>query len=180
MENKKAIISGAGVAGLTAADRLLDSTVIKPVIYEMTEDIGGIAKTVNHNGNRMDIGGHRFFSKSDEVMNYWQKMMPLAKESYDDQEKILMIRSRVSRILYMKKFFDYPVKVNRKTIRNLGMIRMTWMGLSYIKSSLFPVKPEASLEDFLINRFGKELYKTFFRDYTEKVWGVACDQIEPE
>ncbi len=201
MDKRKAVIVGAGPAGLTAAYKLLEKTDIIPVIYEQTSDIGGISKTVNYKGNRIDIGGHRFFSKSDTVMQFWQNIFPVqgqpAKDDFvlgrdvpistdpdaPDPEKtdeVLLVRNRVSRIFYLRKFFDYPVSLSFKTIRNLGLFRIFKIGLSYIKASIFPIKEEKSLEDFLINRFGKELYNTFFRDYTKKVWGISCDQIKPE
>jgi len=212
--NQKAVIIGAGPAGLTAAYELLDKTDIQPVIFEATDAIGGISKTVNYKGNRIDIGGHRFFSKSDRVMKWWQNILPLqgsparddlllerevptAPESkkkeigsseiitasapdpeLDDQ--VMLNRSRLSRIFYTRKFFDYPVALNWKTISNLGLKNTTKIGLSYIKSSTKPLEPEESLEDFFINRFGRELYLTFFKDYTEKVWGVPCDQINAD
>jgi protoporphyrinogen oxidase len=201
MKQKTAVIVGAGPAGLTAAYELLHKTDIKPVVFEMTEDIGGISKTVNYKGNRLDIGGHRFFSKSDRVMQWWFNLLPLqGAPSKDDialsrkvqlspdpqapdpekTDRVMLLRRRVSRILYMRKFFDYPVSMSFNTISNLGPIKMAKIGASYIYSSLFPIKKENSLEDFFVNRFGKELYNTFFKDYTEKVWGVACNAIKPE
>ena len=198
---KTAIIIGAGPAGLTAAYELLKKTDIKPVIFEATADIGGISKTVNYKGNRIDIGGHRFFSKSDRVMSWWQDILPLqgapAKDDLilkrdvllsnspsapDPQtdDKVFLIRRRLSRIFFLKKFFDYPVSLNINTFLNLGIVRVAKIAFSYIKARLFPIKEELSLEDFFINRFGKELYQTFFKDYTEKVWGVACSKISPK
>jgi len=179
-EKKVAIIAGAGVAGLVAAHTLLESTDIKPLLFEMTDAVGGISKTIEYKGNRMDIGGHRFFSKSDRVMNWWKDVMPFSEDSTVNDDRVMLQRSRVSRIFYMRKFFDYPIKLNIRTIKNLGFIKMIKMGFSYGKSMVLPIKPEESLEDFFINRFGKELYETFFKDYTEKVWGVPCSQIKPE
>lgn len=179
---KKVIIIGAGPAGLTAAFEFLDKSDILPVIFEQTSDIGGISKTANYKGNRIDIGGHRFFSKSDKVTDWWLNILPLEKEPDLVPEKtddIMLLRSRLSRILFLRKFFDYPVSLSLNTILNLGFVRMAKIGLSYIKASLFPRK-EDSLEDFFINRFGKELYVTFFKDYTQKVWGVPCSEIKPE
>ena len=206
MTQKTAIIIGAGPAGLTAAYELLDKTDIKPIIYEMSNDIGGIAKTVNYKGNRIDMGGHRFFSKSERVMKWWQKILPLAgglskndllldisyqnkkrgvvvQTNGPDPEKIdrvMLVRSRLSRIFFLRKFFDYPISLSKNTMLNLGIVRLIKIGLSYIKVRLFPIKEEKSLEDFFINRFGRELYATFFKDYTEKVWGVPCNRIKPE
>lgn len=179
---KKAIIIGAGPAGLTAALELLEKTDIIPIIFEATSNIGGISKTVNYKGNRIDIGGHRFFSKSDKIMNWWLNILPLENPPELDaktQDDIMLVRSRLSRILFLRKFFDYPISLSWNTISNLGFVRMSKIGLSYIKSSIFQRK-EKSLEDFFINRFGEELYSTFFKDYTQKVWGVPCSQIKPE
>jgi len=203
MSHKTAIIIGAGPAGLTAAFELLDKTDIKPIIFEQTGDIGGISKTVNYKGNRIDIGGHRFFSKSDRVMKFWLDLMPIqTAQAKDDillnrdlsfveykatveadpqkQDNVMLIRKRLSRILFLRKFFDYPISLTLATVANLGIFRMFKIGISYIKARIFKIKNEKSLEDFLINRFGKELYKTFFKDYTEKVWGITCDKINPE
>ena len=177
--NKTAVIIGAGPAGLTAAFELLDKTDIKPIIFEQTEDIGGISKTVNYKGNRIDIGGHRFFSKSERVMQFWLNLFPIGTDP-EKQDKVMLLRKRISRILFMRKFFDYPISLTLKTVANLGIFRTFKITLSYIKARIFPIKEEKSLEHFLINRFGRELYKTFFRDYTEKVWGVSCDKIRPE
>lgn len=179
---KKAIIIGAGPAGLTAALELLEKTDIIPIIFETTSDIGGISKTVNYKGNRIDIGGHRFFSKSDKIMNWWLNILPLENPPELDaqtRDDIMLVRSRLSRILFLRKFFDYPITLSWNTISNLGFVRMCKIGLSYIKSSIFQ-RREKSLEDFFINRFGEELYSTFFKDYTQKVWGVPCSQIKPE
>ncbi|MBI5680414.1 MAG: NAD(P)/FAD-dependent oxidoreductase [Methanobacterium sp.] len=214
MNQKTAIIIGAGPAGLTAAYELLDKTDIKPIIYEMTEDIGGISKTVRYKGNRIDIGGHRFFSKNDRVMEWWQNIMPLqgapakddaqigraipiskecvkreigtsetikvAAPDPEKEDKVMLNRGRLSRIFFLRNFFDYPISLNLNTFSNLGLIRTLKIGLSYIKISLSPIKEEKSLEDFFINRFGRELYLTFFKDYTEKVWGINCDEINPD
>lgn len=176
---KTAIIIGAGPAGLTAAFELLNKTDIKPVIFEQSGDIGGISKTVNYKGNRIDIGGHRFFSKSDRVMQFWLNLFLIDTDA-QKQDKVMLVRNRISRILFMRKFFDYPISLTLKTITNLGIFRTFKIALSYIKARLFPIKQENSLEDFLINRFGRELYKMFFKDYTEKVWGVTCNKIKPE
>ena len=202
MSERTAIIIGAGPAGLTAAYELLKSSDIKPVVLEMSTYMGGIARTVEHNGNRIDIGGHRFFSKSDRVMNWWLDIMPMeqvpgksaqityhrqsrevAAENSADPEKddlVMLVRSRRSRIYYLRKFFDYPISLSLQTLGNLGVFRSIKIGISYMKSLVFPIRREQNLEQFLINRFGKELYLTFFKSYTEKVWGTACDEISAE
>lgn len=200
---KTALIIGAGPAGLTAAYEFVTKTDITPIILEASNDIGGISKTVNYKGNRMDIGGHRFFSKSDVVMDWWRNIMPIqGAPSVDDIEfskkdssynnhkqmdskgadpektdRVMLFRNRLSRIFFLRKFFDYPVTLNGKTLYNLGFIRLVKIGFTYVWIKLFPRKNEKNLEDFFINRFGKELYKTFFRDYTEKVWGMPCSEI---
>ena len=182
MSNKTACIIGAGPAGLTAAMELLTATDIKPVILEMTGDIGGISKTVNYKGNRIDIGGHRFFSKSDRVMQFWQDVMPQenSNQKSGSADTLMIVRNRLSRILFMRNFFNYPLSLNIDTLRKLGVIKTVKIGFSYLKSRITPINPEVTLEDFFINRFGRELYSTFFRDYTEKVWGVACKDISKE
>lgn len=202
--SKIAAIVGAGPAGLTSALELLRRSDVRPVVFEADTQVGGISKTVNYRGNRMDLGGHRFFSKSDWVMNWWQSMLPVEdasaargralRLSYQGQhrniaaletghppgDKVLLVRSRLSRILYRRKFFDYPLKINRTTLGNLGLAYAAAVGASYVRARLAPRSPEVTLEDFLINRFGDKLYRTFFKDYTEKVWGVPCEGISAE
>ncbi len=246
------ITIGAGPSGLTAALELLRRTDIKPVILEASDEIGGISRTIRYKGNRMDIGGHRFFSKSDRVMQWWMELMPpdltdaaptgvtlayqgkqrdlpathaVAVPAHLEQEPplrgmgpltvvtdtsetdaagdenqpqhgdtetivlapapqnedlVMLVRPRKSRIYYLRRFFDYPIKLTGNTIRNLGLVRMVRIGVSYVGSRIKPIAQEKSLEDFLINRFGRELYLTFFKSYTEKVWGTPCDQISAE
>ncbi|MDR1812843.1 MAG: NAD(P)-binding protein, partial [Candidatus Fibromonas sp.] len=166
---KTALIIGAGPAGLTAALEFLKNGDIHPIVVEQENFVGGISRTAEYNGNRMDIGGHRFFSKNDWVMNWWKNI-----------DGYMMLRPRLSRILYLRKFFDYPVALNANTIKGLGLWRMAKIGISYLKSCLFQIRPEKSLQDFMLNRFGKELYLIFFKDYTEKVWGIPCEQISAE
>jgi protoporphyrinogen oxidase len=205
---KKAIIIGAGPAGLTAAYELLQRTSVVPVILEKSTDIGGISKTVNYKGNRIDIGGHRFFSKSDRVMDWWMSMMPLDKEaaeiftiSYQKKTKevkpnrtvngdtlvaeknpdlVMLVRKRLSRIYFLHRFFTYPIQLSLDTLRKLGIPTTISIMTSYLQAQMFPRKHENSLEDFMINRFGKTLYHLFFKDYTEKVWGVSCREISAE
>lgn len=201
MNEKTVTIIGAGPSGLTAGYELLKKSGFKVIIIEKLNIFGGIARTISYKGNRMDLGGHRFFTKSENVKKIWDELLPIqSKPSKDDiltekykeinyppegpdpekEDKVMLIRKRTSRIYYLKKFFDYPVSLNKNTIKNLGFLKMSKIGFSYLKSQIFPIKPEKSLEDFFINRFGYELYDTFFRDYTEKVWGTKCSEIKPE
>lgn len=202
---KTALIIGAGPAGLTAALEFLEQSDIKPIVLEASREIGGISRTVRYKGNRMDIGGHRFFSKSDRVMEWWLKQMPTeagadnsAAISYQDQSRtiagmgatggktageqdlVMLIRPRKSRIYFLRRFFDYPITLTKDTLSKLGIVRTVKVGCSYMASQALQIKPEKSLEDFLINRFGRQLYLTFFKSYTEKVWGTACDEISAE
>ncbi len=182
MSQKRIIIIGGGPAGLTAAYELSKIEGMLPVVLEQTGFWGGISRTEEQNGNRIDIGGHRFFSKSGKVMNWWQQMMPVCNNLTDCQDKqnVLLIRHRKSRIYYNKRFFDYPVTLNFTTIKNLGVFNTVLIGLSYLKTKIFPPANIQSLEDFFISRFGQRLYRTFFKDYTEKVWGVSCANIPAE
>jgi protoporphyrinogen oxidase len=201
MPKKRAVIIGAGPAGLTAAFELVKRTDIQPIVLEKSEEMGGISRTVRYKGNRMDIGGHRFFSKSDRVMKWWMDVMPVeATEgqthtiTYQNQsrdvtpaagpsaggDRVMLIRNRKSRIYFLRQFFDYPIRLSATTLKQLGLLRTIRIGISYTQSALHQTKPELTLEQFLINRFGRELYLTFFKSYTEKVWGVPCDRISAE
>lgn len=192
---KTALIIGAGPAGLTAATELLQRTDIHPIVLEATSQIGGISQTVNYNGNRMDIGGHRFFSKNERVTQWWQELMPMQgapalddilleknkplAEGGPDPEKtdcVMLNRERVSRIFFLRKFFDYPISVKWATFAGLGLKNTFRAGWGYMKA-VFHKLPETSLENFYINRFGRPLYEMFFEDYTTKVWGVHPSQI---
>jgi protoporphyrinogen oxidase len=237
---QQAVIIGAGPAGLTAALELLRRTGIRPILLEGSHEIGGISRTIRYKGNRMDIGGHRFFSKSDRVMQWWIDLMPpddpsgvisyqgsqrvvevpaappqhpplrgmgplevdaeteetdalgeehreahghtetVVTHEPDDKDLVMLIRPRRSRIYYLRKFFDYPITLTATTLSNLGVVRTVRVGMSYLKSRVTQIAPEKSLEDFLINRFGRELYLTFFKSYTEKVWGTPCNEISAE
>jgi protoporphyrinogen oxidase len=195
-----AVIAGAGPAGLTAAFELLQRSDVRPLVFEADSQVGGISRTVNYRGNRMDLGGHRFFSKSDWVMQWWQSILPVqAAESVDltyqgqqraftpvaatantHPDEVMLVRSRLSRILYRRRFYDYPLKLNWRTLANLGIPYTADIAASYALARVLRRSPEVSLEDFLINRFGAKLYRTFFKDYTEKVWGVPCAEISAE
>jgi protoporphyrinogen oxidase len=211
---KIAIIAGAGPAGLTAAYELLKRTDIHPIVCESTNAIGGIAQTYNYKGNRIDIGGHRFFSKEKRVMDWWFNILPLqGAPASDDLEKghdidfatesimehlgthmkktvpapdpetedqVMLQRPRLSRIFYRKHFFPYPIGITLLVARRLGFWNTFLIGMSYIKRQVFPVKDETYLDAFYKNRFGDRLYTTFFEAYTEKVWGVPCNQIRAD
>ena len=186
---KHVMIIGAGPAGLTAAYELLKKGGVKVTIVEATNEIGGISRTVNYKGNRMDIGGHRFFSKDEEIMDWWKKILPVQGNMTEDdvlrgrvnhlekngpdpmnEDEVMLKRARISRIFYRHHFFDYPISLKWQTIKNLGFITCIQSGFSYLSSCLAP-KAETSLENFYINRFGRKLYHIFFEGYTEKVWG---------
>ena len=190
-ERKKiALIVGAGPAGLTAAYELLKHTDIHPIVMETSYVVGGISQTVNYKGNRMDIGGHRFFSKNAAIMEWWNKLMPVqGAPSKDDillgnntkpmqkggpdpekEDNVMLYRDRVSRIFFLRKFFDYPISLKFSTFANLGFKRTMEAGYGYIRSQFSKLR-EDSLENFYINRFGRPLYELFFEGYTEKVWG---------
>jgi protoporphyrinogen oxidase len=180
-DKQTAIIIGAGPAGLTAAFELATRTDIRPIVLERSAYMGGISRTINYKGNRMDMGGHRFFSKSDRVMNWWLKRLPVVSDGQTPRDDLqMLVRSRVSRIYFLNKFFDYPIQLSRSTLANLGLWRTLRIGLSYLRSALFPPKRVENLEQFFISRFGRELYETFFKSYTEKVWGIACTEISAE
>ncbi len=229
---KIAVIVGAGPAGLTAAHELLKRTDIHPLVCEETGAIGGIAQTYNYKGNRIDIGGHRFFSKSDRVMRWWFNILPLqGAPAADDLEKghdvdyvtevvleylcpeclpeipdtryqipsegrvvrmkrpapdpereeqVMLQRPRLSRIYYRRNFFPYPIGITLTVARRLGIFNTFLIALSYAKAQFCPIKDETYLDAFFTNRFGRRLYETFFKDYTEKVWGVPCGQIRAD
>ena len=233
MSQRIAVIAGAGPAGLTAAYELLARTDIRPIVCEATDAIGGIAQTYNYKGNRIDIGGHRFFSKSDRVMNWWFNILPrqgapaadteikgheieyateaiikylclecseneklkekseksgtfhlsLFTRGAPDPEKedlVMLQRPRLSRIFYRKHFFPYPIGITVTVARRLGFWNTFRIGLSYLKAQMFPLKDETYLDAFFTNRFGRRLYTTFFEKYTEKVWGIPCNQIRAD
>lgn len=187
---KKALIIGAGPAGLTAAYELLTkSNDIEVTVFEESDCFGGISKTVAYKDNRMDMGGHRFFSKVPQVNEWWENMLPMqGAPSYDDillerniplaskgpnpekQNRVMLVRHRVSRILFDAKFYDYPVSLKPETFKNMGLLNTIKVGFSYLKSLIHKL-PEDNLENFYINRFGKKLYSMFFEYYTENLWG---------
>ena len=200
------VIIGAGPAGLTAGLELVRAGKRDVLVLEATNEIGGISRTVDYKGNRIDIGGHRFFSKSDWVMDWWREMLPVAmppgamgeKEfrvayqgasrllgaaqihATEADDAVMLLRNRLSRIYFNGAFFSYPLQPGFDMVTKLGVGKCSRFALSYARSHIAPVTPEVSLEDFFINRFGRRLYETFFRDYTEKVWGVRCREISPQ
>jgi len=193
------VIIGAGPAGLTAAYELVTNSEMKVILLESDKQVGGISKTVDYKGNKIDIGGHRFFSKSDWVLNWWQKFLPILSNAdeiattYQNQHKMIqvgrnvdesiphmLIRPRKSRIFHNKHLFDYPLKLNIRTFKGIGLWKSLKIASSILLAKAKPIKNEKNLEDFYINRFGKELYTTFFKDYTHKVWGKPCNEISAE
>ncbi len=195
---KKVIIIGAGPAGLTAAYELLTkSQEYQVLIFEESSQYGGISRTVNYKGNRMDMGGHRFFSKVPEVNEWWEKMLPQqGAPTYDDivlgrpmsmadggpdpekVDRVMLRRNRVSRIFFDRKFYDYPISLKIETFKNMGLVKTIACGFSYLKAMIFK-REEKSLEDFYVNRFGKKLYSMFFEYYTENLWGRHPSEIDP-
>lgn len=194
---KKVLIIGAGPAGLTAAYELLTrSKEYEVFVFEESNSFGGISKTVEYKGNRMDMGGHRFFSKIPEVNLWWDKMLPMqGAGSYDDlllnrevslaktgpdpekEDRVMLTRHRVSRIYFDEKFYDYPISLKFETLKNMGLINTIKVGCSYLVSCIHK-KPEDNLANFYINRFGKKLYTMFFEYYTENLWGRNPSEID--
>ncbi len=166
---KKVVIIGAGPAGLTAAYQLCKEGV-ESVVLEKDDCVGGISRTVNYKGYLFDIGGHRFFTKVKAVDEMWREVLG---------EKKFLRRSRLSRIYYDKKFFFYPLKATNALL-GLGIWNSFMMLGSYVRAQMFPIKNEKSFEHWICNRFGKRLFNTFFKTYTEKVWGIPCDEISAD
>ena len=162
-------IIGAGPAGLTAGYLLSKAGKRVAIIEQDATYVGGISRTVEHEGYRFDIGGHRFFSKSQAVVDLWNEILP------DD----FIQRPRMSRIYYEGKFYSYPLRAF-EALRNLGVLRSTACMTSYLWSRLFPIKHVKSFEDWTSNQFGKKLYSIFFKTYTEKVWGMPCDEMSAD
>ena len=162
-------IIGAGPAGLTAGYLLTKAGLSVTIIEKDAHYVGGISRTVEHEGYRFDIGGHRFFSKSQAVVDLWNEILP------DD----FIQRPRMSRIYYEGKFYSYPLRAF-EALRNLGIWRSTLCMASFAKAKLFPRRAVKSFEDWTINQFGEKLYAIFFKTYTEKVWGMPCDEMSAD
>ncbi len=162
-------IIGAGPAGLTAGYLLTKAGKTVAIIEKDATYVGGISRTVEHEGYRFDIGGHRFFSKSAAVVDLWNEILP------DD----FIQRPRMSRIYYEGKFYSYPLRAF-EALRNLGLWRSTVCMASFAWSQLFPIKDIRSFEDWTSNQFGKKLYSIFFKTYTEKVWGMPCNEMSAD
>jgi protoporphyrinogen oxidase len=163
------VIIGAGPAGLTAAYQLTKAGYGVIVLEKDPTYVGGISRTVEHDGFRFDIGGHRFFSKSREVVDLWDEILP----------NDFIQRPRMSRIFYDGKFYSYPLR-GFEALRNLGLWRSTCCMLSYLKARVLPLKKVDSFQDWTINQFGRQLFSIFFKTYTEKVWGMRCDEISAD
>lgn len=197
---KKVSIIGAGPAGLTAALEILVKSDYQVDLFDSNAVPGGISRTENYKGNKIDIGGHRFFSQSPRIMKWWKSILPLqGKPAVDDllyrpdsffpgsseadpekTDHVMLIRPRISHIYFLNNFFDYPLSLSLNTLAKLGFFRTAKIAMSYSAATLLHHRQEQSLEDFFINRFGNELYNIFFKEYTEKVWGVPCSAIRPE
>ena len=200
-QKQSVVIIGGGPAGLTAAWELVKdggSEQYDVTVLEATREFGGISRTVKHDGNRMDIGGHRFFSKDDRIMDWWKDVLPLqGAPSYDDkklhrehdmepggpdpeiEDKVMLKRHRVSRIYWNRHFLDYPISLSANTLKAMGFKLTMVAGFSYLKSMVHKL-PETNLENFYINRFGRKLYSMFFEGYTEKLWGRHPSEISAD
>jgi protoporphyrinogen oxidase len=162
------VIIGAGPAGLTAA-LMLSRSLIESIVLEQDNSVGGIAKTLDFKGFKFDVGGHRFFSKSEEVNKIWHEILG----------SDLLNCKRLSRIYYNKKFFYYPLRFSN-IINALGLTKSIHVIISYISAKIFPIHPEDNFEQWISNRFGRYLYKSFFKTYSEKVWGIPCNELSAQ
>lgn len=167
-QKRQVIVIGGGPSGLTAAHRLVQANV-KPIVLEKLDKVGGIARTENYKGYHFDMGGHRFFTKSAEVNQFWHEVLGAD----------FLRRPRLSRIYYSGRFFNYPLKP-LNTLWGLGLIESILIIASYIRWQLFPYREEETFEQWVTNRFGRRLFKTFFESYTEKVWGIPCSKLKAE
>src|SRR5437764_6569854 len=163
------VVIGAGPAGLTAAYKLGQQGQTC-MVFESDDVVGGISRTVERDGWRFDIGGHRFFTKVSEVESFWHEILP---------EGDFLMRPRMSRIYYNNKFFDYPLKAGN-ALGNLGIIEALRCVLSYLWARIRPPKDQSNFEGWVAARFGWRLYRIFFKTYTEKVWGVPATEIQAD
>lgn len=170
-KNKKILIIGAGPAGLATAFKLSKKQDIEVTIWEKSDRVGGLSKTLEHLGNLFDLGPHRFFTKNKEVNEFWKSILP---------QPDMLTKNRFTRMFFNNNFFNYPLKLDYQNINKLGFKKGVFIFISYLQAKINPRRPEITLEDFYINRFGKRLYKMFFSGYTEKVWGIPCRNIPKE
>jgi protoporphyrinogen oxidase len=162
------VVMGGGPAGLTAAYELTKFGH-RPIVFEKLDMVGGLARTANYKGFHFDMGGHRFFTKVPEVQKMWQEILP----------EDFLRRPRLSRIYYRGKFFNYPLKPFN-ALRGLGLLQSILVILSYLRWHFFPYRREDTFEQWVTNRFGRRLFLTFFKTYTEKVWGIPCSTLKAE
>jgi protoporphyrinogen oxidase len=160
------VIIGAGPAGLTAAYQLVKAG-LRPLVVEADDVVGGISRTVERDGWRFDIGGHRFFTKVQPVEDLWHEILP---------DEDFLLRPRMSRIFYQGKYYDYPLRA-ANALMNLGLVESFLCGCSYLWARIHPPKDQTNYEGWLVARFGWRLYRTFFKTYTEKVWGVPVSEM---
>jgi protoporphyrinogen oxidase len=168
LEKPSVMIIGAGPAGLTTAHELLKHNM-RPIVLEQSDQVGGIARTAVYKGYRFDIGGHRFYSKVEEVNQLWHEVLGSAFRQVP----------RLSRIYYNQRYLKYPLSFSN-TIQKLGFLESLRVLGSYLSAQLFPYSQEETFEQWVTNRFGRRLYETFFKSYTEKVWGIPCNEIRAE
>jgi protoporphyrinogen oxidase len=162
------VVIGGGPAGLTAAHELIKLNR-RPLVLEKQDKVGGLARTEAYQGFHFDMGGHRFFTKAPEVNRLWREVLG----------RDFLRRPRLSRIYYNQTFFYYPLKALNALI-GLGLWQSLLIVLSYLRWQVFPYRQEDTFEQWVTNRFGRRLFRTFFKAYTEKVWGIPCSELKAE